>query len=90
VISWTWARTSWRRALMRGPWALTAAVATFATSWRDSNCTIRDGDHRSRKAIKIKTVEIKMKVFLESILAATMAAESASHARAALASSSMA
>ena len=75
---------------MRGPRALTAVVAMFAASRRDFDCTVRAGDHRSKKVIKIKAVEIKMKVFLESILAATMAADSASHARAALASSSMA
>ena len=67
---------------------LTVTVATFVASWRDSNCTVRASDHRSRKAIKIKTVEIKIKVFLESILPATMALDLANHARAALASSS--
>ena len=75
---------------MRGPRALTAVVATFAASWRDSNYTIRAGDHRNRRAIKIKIVEIKIKVFLESILIATMALNSASHAQAVLVSSSMA
>jgi len=65
---------------MRGPWELTAAVATFAASRRDSNYTIRAGDHRNRRAIKIKAVEIKIKVFLKSILPATMASDSASHA----------
>ena len=75
---------------MRGPWALIAVIAMFTTSWRDSNCTVRAGDHRNKRAIKIKTVEIKIKVFLESILPTTMASNSASHARAVLASSSMA
>ena len=75
---------------MRGAQALTASVATFAASWRDSNCTIRAGDHKNRRAIKIKIVEIRIKVFLESILLATMASDLASHARAALASSSAA
>ena len=65
-------------------------MAVFTTSWRDYNCTVRAGDHRSRKAIKIKTVEIKIKVFLESILPATMASNLANRARAALASSSVA
>ena len=65
-------------------------VATFVASQRDSNCNVRAGDHRNKGAIKIKTVEIKIKVFLESILPATMVLDSASHARAALASSSMA
>ena len=75
---------------MRGPRALTAIVATFAACWRDSNCTVRAGDHRNKRTIKIKTVEIKIKVFLESILPTTMGSDSASRARAVLASSSMA
>ena len=57
---------------MRGPQALTTAVAVFAASWRDSNCTVRAGDHRNKGTIKIKIVEIKVKMFLESILPATM------------------
>ena len=73
---------------MRGPQALMAAVATFAASQRVSNCTVRADDHRNKGAIKIKIVEIKIKVFLESILPATMTSDSASHARAALAPSS--
>ena len=75
---------------MRGPQALMASAATFAASWRDSNCTIRAGDHKNKSAIKIKTVEIKIKVFFESILPTTMASNSASRARATLASSSAA
>ena len=65
---------------------MTATVAMFAASWRN---TVRAGDHRNRRAIKIKIAEIKVKMFLESILRATMASDSASHARAALASSSV-
>ena len=57
-----------------------ASMAAFAASWRDSNCTIRAGDHRNGRAIKIMTVKIKIKVFLESILPATMASDLASHA----------
>ena len=45
--------------MIRGPWALTAVVAMFAASWRDSNCTVRASDHRNKRAIKIKIVEIK-------------------------------
>ena len=75
---------------MRGARVLTAAVATFAASWRDSNYTVKASDHGNRRAIKIKTVEIKIKEFLESILPTTMASDLASHARAALASSSAA
>jgi len=53
-------------------------------------CTVRAGDHKNKRAIKIRKVEVKIKVSLESILLATMASDSASHARAALASSSAA
>ena len=59
---------------------MTASVVTFVASWRDSNCTVRASNHKNRRAIKIKTVEIKIKVFLESILPASMASNSASHA----------
>ena len=75
---------------MRGPRALTATVAMFAASRRDSNCTVRTDDHRNKEDIKAKTVEIKIKVFLESILPATMVLDSASCAQAMLASSSAA
>ena len=84
------AGTSCRRLLWRGPRVLTAIVAAFAASWRFSNCAVRAGNHRNKGTIKIKTVEIKTKVFLESILPTTMALDSARHARAALASSSAA
>ena len=73
---------------MRGPQALMASAATFAASWRDSNCTVRVDDHRKQKNIKIKTVEIRLEVFLKFVLPATTASDSASHARMALASSS--
>ena len=73
---------------MREPRALTASTAAFASSWRDSNCTVRAGNHRNRKTIKIKIVEIRMEAFMELILPATAASDSASHARMALASSS--
>jgi len=66
------------------------STAAFTTNWRDSNCTIRAGNHRNRKTIKIKTEEIRMEAFMELILPATVASDSASHARTALASSSLA
>ena len=62
----------------------------FAASQRDSNYTVRAGDHRNKEDIKAKIVEIKIKVFLKSILPATIASNLASHARAALTSSSTA
>ena len=79
------ARMSCRWLLRRGPWALMAAIAAFAASWRFSNCTIRAGNHRNKGAIKTKIVEIEIRVFLEFILPATMASDSASRARAVLA-----
>ena len=54
---------------------MTAVVAMFTASWRDSNCIVRASNHRNKRAIKIKTVEIKIKVFLESILPTTMASD---------------
>ena len=72
---------------MREPLALTASAAVFAASWRDSNYTVRADNHRNRRTIKVKIVEIRMEVFLEFILPATMALDSANHAQATLASS---
>ena len=69
---------------MREPRALMASTAAFAASWRDSNYTVRAGDHRNGRVIKIKTVKIKLKVFLESILPTTMASNSTSRDRATL------
>ena len=65
---------------------MTTIIATFAASWRFSNCTVRAGDHRNKEDIMAKTVEIR-RVFLEFILPATMVSDLANHARAALASS---
>ena len=48
------------------------SAATFAASWRDSNYTVRASNHRNKKTIKIKVVEIRMEAFLEFILPATM------------------
>ena len=62
-------------------------IAAFTASWRFSNYTVRASDHINKEDIKAKTVEIRRRVFLEFILPATMASNSASHARAALASS---
>ena len=73
---------------MRGPQALTVSAAALAASWRDSNYTVRASDHRNRRAINIKTMEIGIRAFLEFILPATIASDSVRRARAALASSS--
>ena len=67
---------------------MTVAIATFIASWRDSNCTVRAGDHKNRRAIKIKTVEIRIEAFLKFVLPTTAASDLASYARMALASSS--
>ena len=64
---------------MREPLALTSSVATFAASWRDSNCTVGADDHR-RRTIKIKAVEIRIEAFLKFILPTNVALDSASHA----------
>ena len=72
---------------MREPLALTTSMAAFTASWRDSNYTVRADNHRNRRTIKVKIVEIRMEVFLESILPATMASDLASRARTVLASS---
>jgi len=76
--------------MSKGSWALTAAVATFAASWRFSNCTIKAGNHGNKGAIKAKTGEIETKVFLEFLLSTTMASDSANYARTTLVSSSAA
>jgi len=67
-----------------------ATVVALAASWRLSDCTIKAGNHRNKGAIKTKIVEIEMDVFLEFLLPTTMASDSANHARAALASFSIA
>ena len=75
---------------MKRPRALMAAVATFSASWRFSIRTVRASNHRNKEDIKTNIVEIKIRIFLEFILPITMVLDLASHARAALASSSVA
>ena len=79
----------YRWSMSREPRALTAAVAAFTTSWRFSNCTVRASNQRGKKIVKKGAVKIRMRVFLEPGLPATMASDSANLARAALASSSV-
>ena len=67
-----------------------ADVAALAASWRFSNCTFRASNQRGRKIIKKGVVKIRVRVFLELSLPATMALDSANLAHAALISSSMA
>ena len=54
-----------------------ATVATFAASWRFSNCTARASNQRLNKIVKRGVVKIRMRVFLELGLPATMASDSA-------------
>ena len=79
---------SCRWLMSRGPQALTADEAAFAASWRFSNCTIRASNQRDKKIVKKGAVKIRVRIFLELSLLATMALDSASLARAALISSS--
>ena len=67
-----------------------ADEATFAAYWRFSNCTIRASNQRGKKIVKKGAVKIRMRVFLELGLPATMASDLANLTRAALVSSSMA
>ena len=36
-------------------------MAAFAASWRDSNCAVRDDNHKNKKTIKIKIMEVGVK-----------------------------
>jgi len=74
--------------MSRGPWALMAAIAAFIASWRFSNCTVRASNQRGKKIVKKGVVKIRMRIFLELGLPATMASDSANVTRAALVSSS--
>ena len=65
-------------------------VATFAASWRFSNCTVRASNQRGKKIVKKGAVKIRVRVFLELSLLAIMASDLANLTRAALVSSSMA
>ena len=67
-----------------------ADVAAFAARWNFSNCTVRASNQRGKKIVKKGAVKIRMRVFLELGLPTIMASDSASLARVALASSSVA
>ena len=53
--------TSWRRASIGEPRALTASTVAFIASWRDSNCAVRADNHKNKKTIKIKIMNIRVK-----------------------------
>jgi len=76
--------------ISKGPRALIAAITAFAASWRFSNYTIRASNQRGKKIVQKGAVKIRMRVFLELGLLATMASDSANLTRAALVSSSVA
>ena len=78
------------RLMSRGSHELTANVAAFAASWRFSNCTVRASNQRRKKIVKKGAVKIRMRVFLELGLPATMASDSANLTRVTLVSSSAA
>ena len=62
----------------------------FNASWRFSSGTIKASNQRGKKIVKKGAVKIRMGVFLELSLPATMASDLANLARAALVSSSAA
>ena len=66
---------------------MTAALATFVPSWRFSNYTIRASKQRGKKIVKKGAVKIRMRVFLELGLPATMVSDSTNFIGAALVSS---
>ena len=52
-----------------------AAIATFTANWRFSNYTVRASHQRGKKIVKKGAVKIRMRVFLELGLPATMASD---------------
>ena len=46
---------------MREPWALTASTVAFTASWRDSNCAVRADNHKNKKTVKVKIMEVRVK-----------------------------
>ena len=38
-----------------------ASTATFTASWRDSNCAVRADNHKNKKTIKMKIMEVGVK-----------------------------
>ena len=40
---------------------MTASTATFAASWRDSNCAVRTDNHENKKTVKMKIMEVRVK-----------------------------
>ena len=46
---------------MEEPRALTVSMATFIASWRDSNCAVRADDHKNKKTVKMKIIEVRVR-----------------------------
>ena len=67
-----------------------AAVATFTTSRRFLNYTVRASNQRGKKIVKKGAMKIRTRGFFELGLPTTMASDSAILAQVALASSSTA
>ena len=40
---------------------MTASTAAFAASWRDSYCAVRADNHKNKKTIKMKIMEVGVK-----------------------------
>jgi len=36
-------------------------MAAFAASWRDSNCAVRADNHKNKKTVKVKIMEVRVK-----------------------------
>ena len=37
------------------------SMAAFAASWRDSNCAVRADNHKNKKTVKVKIMEVRVK-----------------------------
>ena len=37
------------------------STATFAASWRDSNCAVKADNHENKKTVKMKIMEVRVK-----------------------------
>ena len=40
---------------------MTSSTAAFAASWRDSNCAVRADNHKNKKTVKMKIMEVRVK-----------------------------
>ena len=42
---------------------MTTSMAAFAASWRDSNCAVRADNHKNKKMVKMKIMDVRVKSF---------------------------